>query len=89
MVLGTANLTMEMAVGSQLSVTAARGICEQVAEATANYRTDAHVRRSAGRGCMVILANSAATNCEADRRDVLCHQSKGFRETNRDCPERP
>ena len=33
---------------------------------------------------MVILANSAMTNCEAERRDVPCHQSKGFRETNRD-----
>ena len=28
---------------------------------------------------MVILANSAMTNCEAERRDVPCHQSKGFR----------
>ena len=44
---------------------------------------------SAGRGCMGILANSAATNCEADRRNVPCPQSKGFRETNRDSRKRP
>ena len=47
--LGTANLTVEMAAGSQLSATASKGICEQVG--WVQSPTDAGAQAGAGGRC--------------------------------------